>query len=128
MATDTVPLTLHDGFAASGIARQRSNHGRVCQATTWHGSHERDNCVCLRFGEWVAGHAGIGHTIADDADQVIVRAGGLEGCLAEIDADDPVSVLAMTASATVFIQLGAGVDFRLRVAVLLRENRRSESQ
>jgi len=68
------------------------------------------------------------HSVAYDADEIVIGAGGLECTLAEIDSDDLVTVLSVTTAAIGIVQLGARINLCLRITVLLGQNRRPQRQ
>jgi len=126
MAGHAIPFAFKDGFAARCVTSERCDQRSVRRSSTEHGAHVRNDGVGLRFGKWIRRHSRVRHPVTDNANHVVIRASCLECALREINPDDLVAILTVTTSAIGFIQLRARVDFSLRIAVLLGENRRSK--
>jgi hypothetical protein len=126
MTGGAIALGFENGLSACGIAGEQGADVPARSGAPDHGANESDQIARLCLGEWTGRHRRVRNAIANDADDVLVAASGLERAFAEIDPGNLVSALAVTAPAIRFVQPGAGIDFRLRVAMLLREYRRSK--
>jgi hypothetical protein len=126
VAGQAIPFSFKDSLTPSRIACE----GRRCcigeLAATDQRSNERHDCAGLSFGDARTGrHSGIRHTGADDTHDVFVGLRRLERPLTEINAGNPVAILAVATAATRIVDLAAGIDLLPGVAVLLGGNRGS---
>jgi hypothetical protein len=129
MAGRARAFSFEDGFSPRRITGERCRCGVTDNSPADQGTDECREITGLSLRKsGVRRHSRVGNSAPDDADDILVGPRRLERGLAEVDTGDLVAVLAMTAAAIGVVQFAAGVDFRLRITMLLRENRRSKRE